>query len=1208
MKQYLRPLSIALLALFLAVQSSYAEVGNDNPTGVTGEHNGSVTTAGSYDPYTGNAKRFIDDLSVTGAVGTYPLKWTRVLNSRGHGGPFGHGGGWSHSYAWGLWVRDMNQPYHYYPNPYEGPAGGITYPDGREVALESYDPHIYTPIASSAEPMDRLVYVEGSNGEYDLLLRDGGRVEFRHAAGTTGEYAFLYATTIVDPYGLKTTLERDSQGGLRITEPGGRFLQINYERKYGMTSDSYIDVISSVDVYADANTKVETVVYSYEPETVVSDGFYVKYWYLRHVFYDDATQAEYTYYPAGQATQEYRVKLPGCVESCRDVRFAGPMKNIRYEYLKRDQNYPEAAWGQITAEENLTTGQKISEIEYPVYNPYQAWDPGWRIEHRPDGATRRFDYSGAELASYTDFTYPGEPAHTSSIQYAVTPDGQNYYKTLTDARGKATRITKDGVTGAVLSIMHPGDGSTINHTYSDPNNAYYLTSKTDERATTPGDPQHTIFYDRDAKNRIWQVRYPDGAIERFIYDQGAPNGFNQVTDHLMTSGGTEHFRYDSRGRKTLYWPPPTESDPNSGPNPGQHHTQYFYYESGINTDRLRQVIDPRGNSTSYEYNERGQVTKVIHDQDGTFTQTAYNEDGTVKWTADENHPNAWMDGNENERTRYTYDEYKRVTSVTKPYAASAATNDYSPWNGRGKFSHTTASVYRAASATGKITDSDYDANFRRKIMTQAPGTSDAASTTYTYDEVGNLQTTRAPNQQPNGPQTVFEYDDRNRQFRVTDVFGNRTETAYDVANNKTSVTPADGHPIQFVEYDPMNRLKQQIDERNHPSYFEYFPGGNLKSHKDENGNVYSYSYDELNRKKTATYPPDSGGSVRTEHWTYDEAGNLKTFTNRSGAVQTFTLYDSRNRLIDFSWSDNTSGQHTEYDAASRVTWIVNNVSTIHQTYDDPNHSSTEEEWTSLFNDNNTHRAVTHTYNDDGNRLSLTYPSGASFNYEYTTKNQLKAIWPAGQGQPAVSYSYDLTGNVTGISRDNGTSTALTPDDANRITSVTHHLGQNVNPSFEYAYNDVNNLRAVRRDHSRGDAYDYDETREIKAFKREGVFSSWPGDINTITNENNNLGIVFDPAGNRISATNSNPNLANATYAVNGLNQYTGITETGGPSPTPTATIPPGVTPSPTATATATIPPGATPTATATATATHRHGDCNSYRDRHSGAAGSRANL
>src|SRR5439155_8316600 len=111
-----------------------ATFGNDNPTGVTGEFNGSVTTGGSYDPYTGNGKRFIDDLTVTGSVGAYPLKWTRILNTRGGTGPFGDGGGWRHSYQWGLWLKLI--PSSCPPTcTCDGPDGTIYYPDGRTVNL-----------------------------------------------------------------------------------------------------------------------------------------------------------------------------------------------------------------------------------------------------------------------------------------------------------------------------------------------------------------------------------------------------------------------------------------------------------------------------------------------------------------------------------------------------------------------------------------------------------------------------------------------------------------------------------------------------------------------------------------------------------------------------------------------------------------------------------------------------------------------------------------------------------------------------------------------------------------------------------------------------------------------------------------------------------------------------------------------------------------
>src|SRR5438067_3376632 len=522
MKRYFRLFGLVLSISSVATHLC-AEVGNDNPTGVTGEHNGSVTTAGSYDPYTGNSKRFIDDLTVTGAVGAYPLKWTRVLNTRGVSGAFGDGGGWSHSYAWGMWIRGANPP-HGGENQYEGPDGGLSYPDGRVIYLQSQDGVEYSPLTDTKEPMDRLVNV--GNG-FDLVLRDGGKVEFRHPQDST-RATDLVAVAIVDPYLQRTTLQYDSQNQtLKITEPAGRFLLINFQRLYGLTSDSYIDVIASVQAFAGPNNLVETVTYGYDPE--YAQGMVnVKFWNLTQVHYDDNTTASYTYYPAGDATNNKWSMCPGRVESCRDVRFAGSMKNIKYEYMNRSQS---DTWGQISAEKNVTTNPSfeiaLSRIEYPAYQSAQIT---WRTEHRADGKTRTFHYDTAELSDYTDFQN-----HISYITYAGAGDGINYLKFLKDARGNTTTLKKNNETGALISVTHPqnaaGETASIFYDYSNHQFPYYLISKTDEL-------NHTIVYDRDTKNRIWKVHYPDDGVEQFTYDEST-NNFGQVRENLMTSGGTE---------------------------------------------------------------------------------------------------------------------------------------------------------------------------------------------------------------------------------------------------------------------------------------------------------------------------------------------------------------------------------------------------------------------------------------------------------------------------------------------------------------------------------------------------------------------------------------------------------------------------------------------------------------------------------------------
>ena len=1191
MKRFFPILPLALLICVIGALSSFA-TGNDNPTGVTGDYNGSITTAGSYDPYTGNAKRFVTDLTVTGAVGAYPLKWTRALNTRGGQGnaALGHGGTWRHSYQWGMWVRPYKD-YEHHENQYEGPDGGIDYPDGRSLVLK-WDPGDHTTLyvegAGSDGLGDRIE--DRGGGNYDLLLADGGRVKFERVGPDNGLSYSLIAKEIIDPHGQRTILTRDENGRLStITEPAGRYLQINYitfsyDVTYPRAETRYVHLIDNVQAFAGhAGPLMETVYYRYQPERVGE----LWYYNLQQVDYADETHAFYKYLPS----DSYNM-VSGRIWKCDDVRYAGAMSKIEYKYENPTVD-GEVAIGQITGEKFPDASSFVSQVLYPVgpFNTPEAVRRKFsRKEKRADGRERNFQYSSdghAELESYTDFHEPNSPGHISEIRYEVLPGYTSYRKIFKDARQKETWTDKETNIGAVKKLTHPG-GATVQFEYSDAYLPYYLKWRRDERG-------HYTFYDRDAANRIWQTRYPDGGSEQFTY-----HWTGQIETHTLTSGGVENFRYDTRGLKTLYWPPPTcDAIVCSDSDPGSHPTVYTYYDGSEDgglrpdrIDRLKAVKDPRGHTTTYDYNKRGQLTRVTHPATPpggiTFTQSHYNPDGTLAWTADENHPDAGLAGRENERTRYEYDDYKRVISVTKPFERPA-TNSYDPRNGRGPLSHTTSSVYLAVSPSLKQTEYDYDENFRRKRTTVAPGTNQEATTTSTYDPVGNLEYVTDPNGQLTGKQTFYEYDDRNRKKAVTEPLGQKTEWEYDDAGNVEWEKRADGYKVEFLEYDPMNRLKKKKDERGYHSYLDYYPGGNLKSRTDENGKIYSYDYDLLNRKTRATYPIDSTGDGtgvrRTETWTYDFAGNLKIFKNRSGAEQTF-IYDERNRQTRFDWSDGTSWQGTVYDAASRVTSITNDASAIEQTYYNDNRLETEKTRSTAF-EGSPPRIVTYTYDDDGNRETIKYPGGESFTYDYTQRNQLWKIRPTNQSTRIIEYTYDRSGNITAIGRDNNTSSGVIPDQVNRVTSITHNFASGGQKSFAYAYNEVNNVRAVRRDGGTGDAFEYDETRQIRGFKRDATFASWPPPpFNDLANSSNSMAIEFDGCGNRKSVANSNPGLADITYAVNDLNQYTMVNESGGPAPTPTPpppspTPPPTPTATPTATATATATPAATPTPTAT---------------------------
>jgi RHS repeat-associated protein len=1107
MKKIFLLLSAALLLSFALARLALG-IGENNPTGVTGEYNGSISTAGSYDPFSGNGKRFICDITVTGSVGAYPLNWTRILNTRAGGSAFGTAF-WSHSYRWGLWLKELDGTYT--QNQYEGPMGELSYPDGREITLMSPDTNVWVPALPVGEPMDRLVYVEG--GDYDLVMRDGGWVRFQH--GTTNSSGVTHYTpvTIVDPYGQTTTLHYDSQSRLdRVTEPAGRYLQISYQSLPTSSSpNAYLDAVSSVQAFDGRGNLVETVSYHYSPQ-YASGMVDVIFQDLTQVDYDDGNHAFYSYYPAGDSTNSAWSMTAGPVQSCDDVRFAGPMKRIQYEYMVRSQAHPEIAWGQVKAEKNLTTGQTVSEMEYPSYQ-WGQWDPGWRNEHRPDGALRSFQYSGGELSSYTDFLN-----HTSTIAYTSGP-GADYYKVFTDARGNTTTVGKEGIAGQVMFVKH-GSAQPFTYTYTDAANPYYVASTTDELG-------HTTYYDRDGANRITQTRYPDGSSEQFT----SYNGFGQVLTHLMTSGGTETFTYNGRGLKTNYT------------DPYGNLTSYNYYQSGPNTDRLLNVVDPRGNVTWYEYNWRGEVTKVTH-QDGSYTQSGYNPDGTLAWSADENHPNAsW---NENERTRYTYDEYKRVLTVTNPL--NQTTSYYYGLDWANPLIHTTSNPKVITSPMGKYTVFAYDENFRKLYQVQATWTADEAWTWFGYDAVGNNTWVY----DPRGYTTVFAYDNRNRQITVTNPLNETTTVQYDFASNKTREIRPDG-TFRSWDYDAMNRLHHAYDWRTNEiptaeqtTTHSRNTTGTIQWITDSKGAVYTFGYDALNRKTSENYPPDSFGVNRTETWHYDPAGNMDQHANPVGQVQTLT-YDNRNRLASYSW--NWSGGEpgvpvsygwpnltTTYDAASRVTSLITNSgeTIVSFGYDAANHRTDDTQQVSGYTAHTIHTD----YDADGNR-SFAYSETRAWCawYAYTQRNQIAAMGDGNSGWQWFAFTYDLNGNLTRRHNWAGHDQVLAYDELNRTSMVESWFGSGPFARSWYQYDSLGRETATWRDEqsSRGERFAYTPNNQL-ASVLYNAYNVWLGG----TPANWTRAVDYNYTPDRLNRSSVNDNGAVANYTPNALNQYVNI--------------------------------------------------------------------
>ncbi len=1134
-----RKLLLVAIGGFLSHGILFADIGADNPTGTSGVFNGNVNTACSYDPYTGNATRSVTDLVVSGGVGAYPLAFTRTMNSRyiaGSGSPeFGQAGNWRHSYQWSIDSTVVYSSTSQYATPL---SYMVNYPDGRRVSFASHptsgDPYFRGPYGVH----DRLQPLVINGSDLYLILPDGGRIWFQASSSAMGDdfgpwtiyYDFAFKG-IIDPYGQLTTVTYNFDGSTTIKEPAGRSLQLSYrtitnpaEGQVGAT------VLSSVQEYFTSTQPGRSVTYLYSAQ----QGGVNTYTALTGVRYfgDSSLDASYTY-------QNDNVDANGqpLISTCTDPMYGGPMWKIAYEFVPGSSG---GVYGQIYREKH-PNGTAVSTLSV---------NGNTRTETRGDTRSRTFTYTGYLLTSSTDFKNVG-----ASQGY----DGNSFVNSVTDRNGHATTFLNNSLSGAITQATHPftpndivsGTPQTVvQYTYGsfscpdpnnrDGNNPYYLYGTTNGRS-------YDTTYLRDANKRVIRITYPDSGYETFTY-----NNFGQVLTHRLTNGGTEAFTYDGRGLKTSYRDPYHDPIGQTG-NP----TAAFGYDA---YDRVSAVTEYDANNvartTTYTYDGgRGLVISVTH-PDNTVAQSRYNVNGTLAWSADEVHTDAAT--NANSRTSYSYDDYKRIRGVTTPVCtpgdgSQQTTSYFYDTNGTGEdYTRTAATATWVVSPGQRKVTAGYDENLRTQSITRAPSTSAAATTSYFYDNAGNLTNLIAPNQQAGGPNygtnTAYYYDERNRLSDVDDPIssdrnsrGHTISLLYDAGSNKVQQIRADNATYQW-HYDSMNRADQTTGYGSEVTSYVYDVAGNVMSVTDANQHTYSNTYDLMNRRITSTYPTDANGAARGETWRYNSANDLDQYTNPTGQQKTLT-YDSRHRFSQSWWG--TNGQpvvKADYygNSLPHDVWTLDQkdgtpITTVSLQYDGANNPLYEDQTVA---GQATHR-VTPSWDADGNRSNLAVTTNGNadinFQYGYTQRNQLSLISALGGSFPLEGYHYDANGNTT---RREGkwfwAGTNYFYDALNRVTKCEETGMNGSNAPYarsQQIYDSVGRVTGTWRDEqaTKGEGYGYNLRNQLTSvlYNADSVWTGSP------TNPTRTVTYNVDP----INRTSIIDNGTTSGYTVSALNQY-----------------------------------------------------------------------
>jgi len=563
-----------------------------------------------------------------------------------------------------------------------------------------------------------------------------------------------------------------------------------------------------------------------------------------------------------------------------------------------------------------------------------------------DGHTTTYTYDGLNRVSKT--TYPTSPATYTTSTY----DFRGNVIDTTDQAGHVTQNVYDlaGRLTSTTTANGTPQAATTSYTYYDDGS----------KATTTDPNQNTTTYNYDPAGHLVSTVDAANNATQYVYDD-AGNRI-QITD---PKGHVTNFQYDARRRPTQT----TYDDKTTiQRNYDGHGNLVTVTDQANNTvsytydyaNQLRSVIQTASpspqNATAYTYDSDGNRTTLTdannHATDNAFdllgqlnletmpagqSQTrTYDASGNLQTLTDYN----------GKTTTYTYDSMNRLLSRT-PDPSLPDTPESFTYTPTGK-----RATMTDASGTTIYT---YDAQDRLNAKATPQGT-----LTYTYDLAGNVASMTSSN--ANGISVVYTYDSLNRLETVVDnrlpAGQNTTTYSYDPASNLATMNYPNGLQSSFT-YDDRNRITalsnsaasyaytldgtvgnrtgvtEQLATRPHPRIVGWTYDGiyrltneNISADPNSKTGSAAYGLDPVGNRQqqTSSIPGIASGSFtydpddRLNTETYDANGNTLTSGGKAFA------YDFENRLK--SMTAGSVAVTLQYDAdGNRVAKTVNGVTT-----------------------------------------------------------------------------------------------------------------------------------------------------------------------------------------------------------------------------------------------------------------------------------------
>lgn len=686
----------------------------------------------------------------------------------------------------------------------------------------------------------------------------------------------------------------------------------------------------------------------------------------------------------------------------------------------------------------------------------------------------------------------------------VLIDGQEKFQNHYDENGNLTATTDALQHETRFSYLKKGipqtitqpDGSKIQFTYDARKNitkiidgsgvvTEYKYNPLNRVVTTVDGNGNETQFQYDSAGNVTEVKNAMGSIRTYAYNEG-----NKVTHITDFDGGSIQCEYnvinkpsklvDQLGRETLLgydemWNLAHVIEP------GGVKTTLIYNR----LNHLETIQKPDGSTISYQYDANGNRTGIT-DEAGNQMKFKYDRRGRLIEVTDQG----------GATFSYTYNAADQVTSGTDAMgnivhltynAAGQLTEETNALGDSRQYTYTPlGKLATITNEAGQTTRYEYELGGRLSTIHHPDHTKEI----YSYDNAGNIK--RFTNRR--GQAQEYEYDSLNRVIQVRSLPGGSKCYTYDAVNNLTAMTDENGNTTSYA-YTATGQLAKVTDALGNETVYIY----NLRDQLIEvrQGTVGKLGLDETLQSVMAQNAENR--QLRITYYERNVLGQVEAITDVLGQRESYR-YDLRGQLIEKLDKDGylTKYGYTVHGDLNHIQYADGRG--VKLSYNPLRQLSEVEDWlgtTKIKVDalgrtteitNHQDKTIGYTYNATGQKTGIIYPEGKHVSYAYDEWLRLTEVT---DGTSKASYHYDAYSRLSEKSFSDGTKTAYQYNDFGQVQALSHLTGDGVLDQYLYSYDSKGNKTEIYKERqglpeeNGRFTYEYDSLNRLQDVLKDG---------------------------------------------------------------------------------------------------------------------------